>query len=210
MTEEQPVPDAALADVRILDLLQYEAGSSSTNPLAWLGADVVKVEPPGRGEPARALNALEPGKDSTYFITLNNSKRSLTLNLKSGKGREIFLDLLPKFDVVAENFTRGTMEQFGLGYDVLKRHHPGVIYCTVRGFGDSGPWAEYKSFDSIAQATGARSRSRATRMESRSPRARRSATAGRASWRRAGSWWPCTRSNGRDAARRWTSPCRRP
>lgn len=144
----------ALADVRVLDLLQYEAGSSSTNPLAWLGADVVKVEPPGVGEPARKLNALVPGKDSTYYITLNNSKRSITLNLKSAQGREIFLRLLPKFDVVAENFTRGTMETFGLGYDVLRERHPGLIYFTLRGFGDSGPWADYKSFDPIAQATG--------------------------------------------------------
>lgn len=144
----------ALADVRILDLLQYEAGSSSTNPLAWLGADVVKVEPPGVGEPARRLNALVPGQDSTYFLTLNNSKRSITLNLKSAKGREIFLKLLPRFDVVAENFTRSTMEKFGLGYDVLSQVHPGLIYFSVRGFGDSGPWADYKSFDPIAQATG--------------------------------------------------------
>ena len=146
--------DRALADVRVLDLLQYEAGSSSTNPLAWLGADVVKVEQPGVGEPARKLNALVPGEDATYFITLNNSKRSITLNLKSEQGREIFLRLLPRFDVVAENFTRGTMETFGLGYDVLSERHPGLIYFSLRGFGDSGPWADYKSFDPIAQATG--------------------------------------------------------
>ncbi len=143
---------AALHDVRILDLTQYEAGTSATQALAWLGADVVKIEPPG-GEPGRRLGYPGPG-DSTYFLTLNNSKRSLTLDLKQDRGRELFLELLPKFDVVAENFTLGTMEKFGLGYDVLRAAHPPVIYCTVKGFGTFGPWAQAKSFDMVAQATG--------------------------------------------------------
>jgi len=143
----------ALSDVRILDLTQYEAGTSSTQALGWLGAQIVKVEPPGRGEPGRRLGAANE-VDSTYFITLNNNKRSLTLDLKSDEGREIFLRLVPKFDIVVENFTLGTMERLGIGYETLKELHPTLIYCTVKGFGTTGPWAPTKSFDMVAQAAG--------------------------------------------------------
>lgn len=143
----------ALTDVRILDLTQWEAGTSATQALGWLGAEIVKVEPPGTGEPGRRAGGAE-GPDSTYFITLNNNKRSLTLNLKSDRGREIFLELLPDFDVVVENFTLGTMERFGLGYEVLKEVNPTLIYASVKGFGTWGPWAEAKSFDMVAQAAG--------------------------------------------------------
>lgn len=146
--------ERALADVRILDLTQYEAGTSSTQALGWLGAEIVKVEPPGRGEPGRRLGGGEDGADSVYFITLNNNKRSLSLDLKSERGREIFLRLVPNFDIVVENFTLGTMERLGLGYETLRELHPQLIYCTVKGFGASGPWAHTKSFDMVAQATG--------------------------------------------------------
>ena len=145
--------DRALADVRILDLTQYEAGTSSTQALGWLGADIVKVEPPGRGEPGRRLGGGNT-VDSTYFITLNNNKKSVTIDLKTDEGRELFLRLVPNFDIVVENFTLGTMERLGVGYDVLKELHPQLIYCTVKGFGTTGPWAHTKSFDMIAQATG--------------------------------------------------------
>ncbi len=144
----------ALADVRILDLTQYEAGTSSTQALGWLGAQIVKIEPPGRGEPGRRLGGRSDGLDSTYFITLNNNKRSLTLDLKSDEGRQIFLQLVPRFDIVVENFTLGTMERLGIGYATLKEIHPQLIYCTVKGFGTTGPWAPTKSFDMVAQAAG--------------------------------------------------------
>lgn len=143
----------ALDDVRILDLTQYEAGTSATQALGWLGADIVKIEPPGTGEPGRRLGGRDE-TDSVYFITLNNNKKSLTLDLKSERGKELFLELLPNFDVVVENFTLGTMERFGLGYDVLKEIHPSLIYASVKGFGTTGPWAHAKSFDMVAQATG--------------------------------------------------------
>ena len=144
----------ALSDVRILDLTQYEAGTSSTQALGWLGAQIVKVEPPERGEPGRRLGGASGDVDSTYFITLNNNKRSLTLDLKTDEGREIFLQLVPKFDIVVENFTLGTMERLGLGYETLKELHPQLIYCTVKGFGTTGPWSPTKSFDMVAQAAG--------------------------------------------------------
>ena len=145
--------ERALADVRILDLTQYEAGTSSTQALGWLGADIVKVEPPGRGEPGRRLGGGET-VDSVYFITLNNNKKSLSLDLKSEAGGGIFLRLVPNFDIVVENFTLGAMERLGLGYEVLRELHPQLIYCTVKGFGTTGPWAHTKSFDMVAQATG--------------------------------------------------------
>ena len=143
----------ALEDVRILDLTQYEAGTSSTQVLGWLGADVVKIEPPGRGEPGRRLGGGGE-RDSLYFLTLNNNKKSLALDLKSEAGRDIFLRLLPRFDIVVENFTLGAMERLGLGYETLRELHPRLIYCTIKGFGTTGPWAKAKSFDMVAQATG--------------------------------------------------------
>src|SRR5262249_41910581 len=142
-----------LRDVRILDLTQYEAGTSATQMLGWLGADVVKVERPGVGDPGRKLSWTKPG-DAPYFLTLNSSKRSITLDLKKPQAREIFLKLVPGFDVVFENFTPGTMEAMGLGYEDCKAVHPGVIYCAIKGFGTTGPWSKYRGFDQIAQAAG--------------------------------------------------------
>ena len=142
----------ALEGVKVLDLTQYEAGTTSTQYLAWFGADVVKIEPPGRGDPGRQTQG--GGLDSLYFLTFNHNKRSLALDLSSTEGREIFLRMVKQFDIVVENFTLGTMEKLGLGYDVLKATNPAIIYCTIKGFGTSGPYAHYKCFDWIAQAAG--------------------------------------------------------
>jgi formyl-CoA transferase len=142
----------ALDGLRILDLTQYEAGTSCTQMLAWLGADVVKVERPGVGDPGRHT---EPGRgDSLYFLTFNGNKRSVAIDLQSEEGRQLFLQMLPNFDVVTENFTLGTMEKLGLGYDVLRSVHPGIIYGTLKGFGTHGPYSEYKCYDMVAQAAG--------------------------------------------------------
>jgi formyl-CoA transferase len=148
---------AALKKLRILDLTQYEAGTSATQVLAWLGADVVKVEPPGNGDPGRGLGARvinDERVDALYFLNLNGNKRSITLDLKNPDGKEMFLQLLPHFDCVTENFGLGVMESLELGYDCLKEVHPPLIYAAIRGFGSTGPYAGYRSFDMIAQATG--------------------------------------------------------
>lgn len=141
-----------LAGLRILDFTQYEAGTSATQTLAWLGADVVKVEAPGLGEPGRGL-AASPN-DRMYFLNLNGNKRSVTINLKSQAGRELVLRLAPRFDVVAENLAPGVMEGLGIGFEGLCAVHPSLIYASIKGFGSSGPYASYRSYDMVAQAVG--------------------------------------------------------
>jgi formyl-CoA transferase len=143
---------AALDGMKVLDLTQYEAGTTSTQYLAWFGADVVKVERPGIGDPGR--NVAGGGTDSIYFMSFNHNKRSLAVALDTPEGRDIFLKLVPRFDVVVENFTLGTMEKLGLGYETLKEINPAIIYATVKGFGTHGPYSQFKCFDMVAQAAG--------------------------------------------------------
>jgi formyl-CoA transferase len=143
---------AALDGMKILDLTQYEAGTSCTQLLAWLGAEVVKVEQAGVGDPGRHT---ERGLgDSLYFLSFNSNKKSVALNLKSAAGKQTFLDLLPHFDVVTENFSLGTMESLGLGYDVLREVNPRLIYGTIKGYGTTGPYSTYRCYDMVAQAAG--------------------------------------------------------
>lgn len=139
----------ALDGMRVLDMTQYEAGTSCTQWLAWLGADVVKIESPS-GDPGRGVAT---GTDPTqYFLNYNGNKRGIVLNLKHPRGREVLLDLAERFDVFVENYGPGVIEAFDLGYEVLRARNPGLIYGRIKGFGLTGPYAGYNSYDWVAQA----------------------------------------------------------
>jgi formyl-CoA transferase len=146
-------PLACLNGVRVLDLSQFEAGPSCTEALAWLGAEVVKVENPKGGDPGRSIFA-EPGHDSFYFLSFNANKKSLTIDIKSAAGKQLVLDLAKKADVFVENFAPGAIERLGLGWEVLSKANPRLIYAQVKGFGEGSPHQNNLAFDMIAQATG--------------------------------------------------------
>ncbi|MDH3684169.1 MAG: CoA transferase [Acidimicrobiia bacterium] len=139
----------ALDGLRILDLTQYEAGPSATQALAWFGADVVKVEPPVSGDPARGMDNVP----RDYFMYWNCNKRSVALDLAAAEGRELLLQLVPQFDVFVENYGPGVVAKLDIDYDVVSDANPSIIYASVKGYGLSGPYANRKCFDGVAQAT---------------------------------------------------------
>ncbi|KKM10106.1 hypothetical protein SY88_15825 [Clostridiales bacterium PH28_bin88] len=152
-----------LQGIKILDVTTFLSGPYATQLLAGLGAEVIKVEQPGSGDPARISppfvgprgasgTPLTPDDMSFGFLKRCRNKKSITLNLKSAKGREIFRDLAAKVDVVMENFRPGTMERLGIGYQELKAVNPGLVYCTLSGFGVSGSYAALPAFDIVIQA----------------------------------------------------------
>src|SRR5947208_458490 len=138
-----------LAGIKVLDLTQFEAGTSCTEALAWMGAEVVKVEPPKGGEAGRRGVA-----DPYYFMAYNANKKSITVNLKSERGLALVKDMARKADVFTENFAPGAVERLGLGYDVVSALNPSIIYAQVKGFGAGSPYENGLSFDPIAQAAG--------------------------------------------------------
>lgn len=137
----------ALQNIRVLDLGQFQAAPLCAAMLGDLGADVIKLEIPVKGEMSRTSLPL-----GGYFAVFNRSKRGITMDLK--KGRELFLELIKSVDVVIENFRPGVMERLGLGYDVLKEVNPSLIYCAVSGFGQKGPYAKRAALDPLAQGMG--------------------------------------------------------
>ncbi|MBV8615117.1 MAG: CoA transferase [Acetobacteraceae bacterium] len=142
-----------LAGVRVLDLTQFEAGPSCTEALAWLGAEVVKVENQRGCDPGRLINPPS-GQDAHYFLQYNTNKKSITVNLKDERGRDLVKRLVREADVFAENFAPGAIERLGLGPDVIRALNPALIYAQVKGFGEGSPFENNLAFDMIAQACG--------------------------------------------------------
>ncbi|MEU5259067.1 formyl-CoA transferase [Amycolatopsis sp. NPDC021455] len=143
----------ALEGVRVLDMTHVQSGPSSTQLLAWLGADVIKLETPGRGDITRGQLRDLPGVDSLYFTMLNANKRSITLNMKSDEGKEVFEKLVSGVDVLVENFGPGVVDRFGYPWEKLAALNPRLIYASIKGFGP-GRYADFKAYEVIAQAMG--------------------------------------------------------
>ena len=142
----------ALEGMRVLDMTQYEAGTSCTQALAWLGADIVKLERPGMGDPGRGVaRGIDP---RPYFLNWNSNKRSVAMDLSKPEGRDLFLQLVPRFDIFVENYGPGVIEKLDIDYPVLRELHPPLIYGRIKGFGLEGPYAHFKSYDMVAQAMG--------------------------------------------------------
>jgi CoA:oxalate CoA-transferase len=140
-----------LAGYRILDLSHILAGPYCTMILADLGAEVIKVERPGTGDPARGYGPFLKG-ESAYFMSLNRGKKSITLDLKSSKGRDVLWRLVERCDVLVENFRPGTLERLGFGYERIREVNPRMVVASVTGFGQSGPWMDKPALDVIVQA----------------------------------------------------------
>src|SRR5437667_2580476 len=144
----------ALEGIRVVDFTHDQAGPSCTQMLAWLGADVIKIERPPYGDRARRLwNMDNPSLDSFFFLLLNSNKRSTVIDLKTDEGKEIARRLIKDCDVVAENLGPGVMNRLGLGYDEVNKLNPRAVYASVKGFGSYGPYSDFKCFEPVAQAT---------------------------------------------------------
>ncbi len=142
-----------LENIKVLDLTRVLAGPFCTMILSDLGAEVTKLEMPVTGDDSRSFGPFKNGK-SLYFVSINREKKSISLNLKTEKGKQLFKQLLPQYDILVENFRPGTMERLGLGYELLRELHPGLIYAASSGFGHSGPYSARPAYDILAQAMG--------------------------------------------------------
>ncbi len=144
--------EGALAGLRVLDLTRILAGPTCAQLLGDMGADVIKVEPPGAGDDTRTWGPPFTNGESAYFLGINRNKRSLTLNMASKAGQEILAGLVKKCDVLVENFKLGTLEKWGITNEWLEKHAPRVIRCSITGYGSSGPDAALPGYDFILQA----------------------------------------------------------
>jgi crotonobetainyl-CoA:carnitine CoA-transferase CaiB-like acyl-CoA transferase len=149
---DSDVKRGPLSGIRVIDFSRVLAGPYCTMLLADMGADVIKIEQPGKGDDTRAWGPPYLGTESGYYLAVNRNKRGIALDLKSDEGRAIALDLIRQADVVVENFRVGVMERLGLGYEQLREIKPDVIYCSISGFGRSGPYSDRPGYDLIAEA----------------------------------------------------------
>ena len=143
-----------LSHIRVLDMTNVLAGPFCCHQLAHMGADVIKVEVPGSGDLARQLGgdpALNDKKMGVSFLAQNAGKRSITINLKSARGKKLFRELVKTADVLVENFRPGVMDRLGVPFDVLKQDNPKLIYCAISGFGQDGPLKAMPAYDQIVQ-----------------------------------------------------------
>src|SRR3954451_11253737 len=143
----------ALEGVRILDMTHVQSGPTATQILAWFGAEVIKVERPGEGDPTRGQLRDKPGVDSLYFTMLNSNKRGVTLNPKTEAGKKIFSKLIEICDVMVENFAPGAIDRMGFPWEKIQKINPRMIYASVKGFGP-GPYEDCKVYENVAQCTG--------------------------------------------------------
>ncbi len=140
-----------LNGVRVLDLSRVLAGPYATMMLGDLGADVIKVEQPGKGDDTRAWGPPWAGTESAYYLSVNRNKRGITLDLKSAEGQAIVRELASQCDIVVENFKLGALDRMGIGYEQLREINPRLIWATVSGYGPDGPWADRPGYDFVAQ-----------------------------------------------------------
>jgi len=143
----------ALKGVRILDMSHVQAGPTCSQLLAWLGADVIKFENP-TGDATRGQLRDVPNADSLYFTMLNCNKRSITVNMKSVEGKQVFVDLLKKCDIIMENFGPGVLDRLGFTWDKIHQINPKIVMGSIKGFGSRGPYADFKAYENVAQAMG--------------------------------------------------------
>ena len=145
---------SALEGLRVLDLTRALAGPYCTLMLGDYGADVIKIEVPGTGDDTRGWGPPYIGDQSAYFLQINRNKRSLTLNLKDERAREVFMSLAKGADVVVENFTPGVVNRLGIDYESVRQVNPRIVYCSISGFGQTGPYRDRSAYDQVMQGMG--------------------------------------------------------
>lgn len=145
---------SALNGVTVIDLTQFESGTVCTETLAWLGANVIKIERPGTGEQGRGSSVDQPGADSYLFILVNANKKSITIDIKHPEGKKLLRRLIEKADVFIENFSPGTIERLGFDYERVRAINPRIVYAQIKGFGSDSPYANFPAFDPVGQAMG--------------------------------------------------------